>query len=100
MAAFVGEDLIMKRSVNAVGLLLAAGLFGAGCNLIQDYSISSYQGPMPMNDMRIGSGSVAPKPEPDAVVAAQPAAVPVNPAPAPAQVPAGGAPVLNNQQPQ
>ena len=90
----------MKRSVNAVGLLLAAGFFGAGCNMIQDYSISSYQGPMPMNDMRMGSGGVGPKPEPEEIVAAQPAAVPVNPAPSPSPVPAGSAPVLNNQQPQ
>lgn len=83
-------------------MLLAAGLFsGVGCDTIRDYSISSYQGPLPANDMRIGSGggSVAPKPDADAVVAAQSSAVPLNAKPTPSEVPAGSAPVLNNQAP-
>jgi|SwirhirootsSR2_FD_contig_81_255088_length_477_multi_3_in_0_out_0_2 hypothetical protein len=50
----------MKRALNGLGAALCAGalLATVGCDSIRDYSVSTYQGVMPVNDFR-PSGAVA-----------------------------------------
>lgn len=42
----------MKKQIFALALLAVAGFILSGCTAVRNYSLRSYQGPLPMEDYR------------------------------------------------